>query len=551
MNATSLLDVTGLSVRTASSVELVSDASFSIEAGECLALVGESGSGKSMTAKAIAGLLPAGIRADGAVTLEGRELLTLTPRQRREIAATKIGFVFQDAMSALHPLLSIREQMTRPIRLHLGLDAKAADERVLDLLDRVGIRQPREVIRGYIHQLSGGMRQRVMIAMAISCDPQFVIADEPTTALDAAVQARILDLLTDLRESQDIGMLLISHDLPLVSRYSDRVAVMYGGSLIEIGSTHRVLEEPERDYTKALLAASPERSRGAKRLPMIVAGQLVMPETAPSQPGSPQRRPATEAPALEVSALTKTYRVGRVGHRRDHQALDGVTLSIPSGTVMGLVGESGSGKSTLGRIALGLIEPTAGSVRCLGEDLAALRGAGLRRHRRRMQMIFQDSASAFNPRMTLEELLTEPLRVQGIGTRTERIARAASAADEVGLSRSWMGRLPHEFSGGQRQRIAIARALVLEPEFVVADEPVSALDVSIQAQVLNLMKDIQEHRGLSMLFISHDMAVVDFISDDITVLYHGRIVEQGSALQVMNDPESDYTKSLIAATRID
>lgn len=498
--------------------------SFDIAPGETLALVGESGSGKSVTALSVLKLLPPLAQITGQILFKQQDLVTAPPAELRAVRGNDISMIFQEPMSSLNPLHTIERQIGEVLAIHRGLRATAARKRTLELLDAVGIPDPANRLNAYPHQLSGGQRQRVMIAMALANEPDLLIADEPTTALDVTVQAQILQLLKDLQQRLGMAMLFITHDLGIVRKIADRVCVMTKGEIVETGLVEQVFGDPQHAYTRHLLAAEP---RGTP------------PESAPDAPR-----------IVDVADLKVWFPIKRgllrrtVGHVR---AVDGVDLSIRQGETLGVVGESGSGKSTLGYALLRLI-PSEGRIVVLGSEVQARSWKAMRPLRKDMQIVFQDPFGSLSPRLSVDRIIGEGLSVHaphiGAGERQERVIRAL---EEVGLPANSRFRYPHEFSGGQRQRIAIARAMVLEPKFVVLDEPTSALDVSIQAQVVDLLRDIQQRRGLTYMFISHDLKVVRALANQLIVMRSGRIVEQGEAAAVFAQPQSDYTRRLMAA----
>jgi len=562
---------------------------LAIERGGSLGLVGESGSGKTLTALSIVGLLPpSGRIAGGTIRFDGRDVTELAPRALEDLRGDRIGVVFQEPMTALNPTRRVGEQVAETLRRHRGLVRSAAWEQAVAMLDRVGIVDAATAARRYPHQLSGGQRQRVMIAAAIVCEPELLIADEPTTALDVTVQAQILDLLDELRQQHRMALLLVTHDLGVVSGRVDDVAAMYAGRVVEAGPAKAVIEQPRHPYLGALLDSLPERALEGDRRVVSIGGQApdtrvaivgcsyaprcaraveVCRERAPEVTVDGDRRvecfvpldagprgvahdarPARgidDATVLELHGVVRRYPLrsgfGRAGTLT---AVDGVSLSVTRGESLGVVGESGSGKSTLGRIAAGLERADAGSVRLVGVDADGLRGTARRRHRARAQLVFQDSAAALDPRMAVGAAIAEPLAIQGV-PRAERRQRVAALLDAVGLPAESARRYPHEFSGGQRQRIVIARALAPSPDLVVADEPVSALDVSVQAQILNLLDDLRAERGLTYLFISHDLAVIRYMTDRVAVMYRGSVVETGPSAAVHDTPWHPYTRLLV------
>ncbi len=547
----------------------VNGLSLTLEAGRTVGLVGESGSGKSVTSLSVMRLLPevgAEIAA-GSVSFLGRDLVSAGRTELQSLRGRDLAMIFQEPMTSLNPVFTLGDQVAESLRHHEGLSKKAAWARAVALFDEVGIPDPERSALKYPHQVSGGQKQRVMIAMALACNPKLLIADEPTTALDVTIQAQILDLLRRLRDERGMGMLFITHDLGVIAEIADDVAVMYRGNLVEHGPVEEVLGAPKHPYTRGLLACRPRPDRDWRRLPTVVDfmqvstlsdGRTELVAVEPDAArldalvhGGRAKQPEIEGePILEVKDLRVSYPSagGLFKKAPPFVAVDGVSLRVGRGQTLGLVGESGCGKTTTGRAILRLIEPTGGSVTFLGRDFLALRGEELRQARRHIQVVFQDPYSSLNPRMTVGETLTEPMDVHGVGLdAAERRDRAASLLHEVGLSEDHLRRYPHEFSGGQRQRICIARALATEPSLVICDESVSALDVSVQAQVLNLLKDLQEKRGLAYIFISHDLSVVKFMSDTMIVMEKGRVVEAGPADEVYAHPREAYTQRLIAA----
>ena len=499
----------------------VDDVSFSVEPRQITAIIGESGSGKSVSCYAMLGLVPSPPgRIDGGTALfDGQDLLSLSESELRAIRGRDIAMIFQDPMTCLNPFMTIGDQLIEPLTLHKGLGKPAARERAAELLHEVGIRDPQGAMNAFPHEFSGGMRQRVMIAMALINEPKLLIADEPTTALDVTIQAQILKLIAELQTKRDIGVLFISHDLAVVSDIADQIVVMEQGKVVERGSPSDIFERAQHPYTQKLLAAIPS--------------------------GQKASTVSEAAPLIRIEHL-KTWFSPSTG-AEPVKAVDDVSLEIRHGEVLGLVGESGSGKSTLGRSILRLLPITAGSIDFDGTELSALEGNTLKQFRHRMQMIFQDPYASLNPRMTVYDTLAEPLLLHNLVRKPQLDQAIRELMDNVGLARAFVRKYPHEFSGGQRQRIAIGRALATRPEFIVADEPVSALDVTIQAQILDLLADLTKEYGLTMLFISHDLAVIRQIADRVAVMYHGKLVEEGSTEQVFAAPREDYTRSLLAA----
>jgi peptide/nickel transport system ATP-binding protein len=531
-------------------VEAVRGVSFDIPENSTVALVGESGSGKSVSAMSIVRLLPenAIVGGDSRVEFGGLNLLTQPPEALRAIRGRDISVVFQEPMSSLNPVFTIGDQIGEVLQLHLGLSRRQAADRVVELLTEVGIPEPRARLASYPHELSGGQQQRVMIAMAIACQPKLLIADEPTTALDVTVQRQILELLARLQDKFRMSVLFISHDLALVGEIAAHVVVMREGVVREAGPVARIFSAPQDAYTKALLACRPRLDIKPKRLPVIddfIGGggaPIVLAETRQSRPPEP-------TPLIEARGLRKEYKL-KTGlfARKRIEAVKDASFALSRGRTLGVVGESGSGKTTVGMLLMRLVEPTAGQVIYDGKDLLALSDAELMSYRRRIQIIFQNPYASLNPRFTVGQILTEPMKVHGIGAGDdERFELAVALAKRVGLPPDCIHKYPHEFSGGQRQRIAIARVLSMKPEIIVCDESVSALDVSVQATVLNLLLDLQEEFGISYVFISHDLAVVKYMADDILVMNQGEIVERGPAEAIYEDPQHEYTKKLLSA----
>ncbi|MEV7194118.1 ABC transporter ATP-binding protein [Streptomyces sp. NPDC093510] len=611
-----LLSIEDLRVDIASrerTVHALDGVSLSLAPGEALGIVGESGCGKTMTALSVLGLLPPGGEITGGrVVFDGQDLASAAAPVLQDVRGNTIGMVFQDPLTSLNPTMTIGAQVAEPLLLHRpGIGRKEAWARAQEMLRLVGMPQPAERMKAYPHQLSGGMRQRVAIAMALVCEPKLLIADEPTTALDVTTQHQILELVDDLRTRLGMAMILVTHDLGVIANRVDRVAVMYAGKVAEQADVRSLFARPRHRYTEALFAALPERAadRGTElhTIPGLPPNLAVRPtgcrfaprcafatdECRTEEPSlvdagargedkergaegtrgadhrfacfhpvpdeaaseddvvTPAAAPATAAPGdvlLELDSLVKEFPLKGGAFSRSRgtvSAVGGVSLTIRKGETFGMVGESGCGKTTLGRIVAGLEEPTAGAVRFEGADPSRMSRAERRAHRRRVQLMFQDSTAAMDPRMRVGEILREPLVIQNVGSRAEQENLTAGLLDAVGLPRGAVHRYPHEFSGGQRQRLGLARALTLSPDLVVADEPVSALDVSVQAQILNLMRELQRERGLTYLFISHDLAVVRHLADTVGVMYLGKLVESGPAEQVYAHPLHPYTRGLL------
>nr|WP_314257359.1 ABC transporter ATP-binding protein [uncultured Devosia sp.] len=582
----------------ASIVRAVDGVSFHINPGETLGIVGESGCGKSMTAYSIMRLLPTGGRiASGSIQFNGKNLVDLSLDDMRKVRGNDIGIVFQDPMTSLNPTMTIFNQVAEPLLLHTQLDKEQIRARVIETLELVGIPHARERLGSYPHELSGGLRQRVCIAIALVCQPKLLIADEPTTALDVTIQRQILELIDGLRKRLQMAVILVTHDLGVVAAHTDRVAVMYAGQIIETAPTAELFAQPKHRYTEGLFAALPERAHGRGRALYTISGRP--PDLSDPPPGcrfAPRCRHATDlctsqVPIREEASPTHSFRcfhpvaadeqlidlnpvidaAPTSGAQREPvvslrdvvrefhlggggilggnplkvSAVAGVSLEIEGGKTFGLVGESGCGKSTISRMVAALDHPTGGEIKVAGEDLFSLSRRELRRRRRNVHLMFQDPSASMDSRMRVINVLREPLEIQRMGNRAEQDRKVLQLLDQVGLPQTMLDRYPHELSGGQRQRLALARALALEPDVIVADEPVSALDVSIQAQILNLMRDLQRRKGLTYLFVSHDLSVVRYMSDTIGVMYLGKLVEVGPADAVYSSPQHPYTKGLI------
>jgi oligopeptide/dipeptide ABC transporter ATP-binding protein len=599
-------------LRTAN-VRAVDGVSFSVAEGECLGLVGESGCGKSTVGLSIMKLLPnVGHITAGSILVGGKDIVPMTEHQMQNVRANEVAMIFQDPMTSLNPTMTVGHQIAEPVRLHRKVTRKQARERALEVLTLVGMPRPQERLDDYPHQLSGGLRQRVMIAIALACDPKLLIADEPTTALDVTIQAQILNLIDDLRSQLNMAVILITHDLGVIAGRSDRVMVMYAGKILEGAPTTELFARMRHPYASALLQSIPKLEQDSTQrlynipgVPPDLSRELVgcrfeprcpnaterckseeptlvpvsgvadhsyacfNPVGEPGTPGAPHLGVVTaeeravslqrahsriddlegRQPILEIDHLVKEFVVtsGAITQRKvgTVKAVSDVTFSVREGETFGLVGESGCGKTTIGRLVVALERPDSGAIRFEGEDLSRMRGRALRRKRRNFQLMFQDPYSSLDPRMRVGPILREPLAVQKIGSRAEQTARIQQLLEEVGLARQAAQLYPHEFSGGQRQRIGFARALTLSPRLIVCDEPVSALDVSIQAQLLNLMKGLQQHHNLSYIVISHDLAVVKYLSDRIGVMYLGKLMEIAPAQEIYEHAAHPYTRGLI------
>jgi len=611
-----LLEIEGLRTEIRqrfATVRAVDGVSLKVGEGEIVGVVGESGCGKSMTGLSIMRLLPTGGRiVAGSIRLAGRDLLALSERKMRDVRGADVAMIFQDPMTALNPTMTVGDQIADPIRVHRKVSRKAAADRAAEVLGLVGMPSPRERMRAYPHELSGGLRQRAAIAMALACEPRLLIADEPTTALDVSIQHQILALLQELKQELSMGMVLITHDMGVIAGHADRVAVMYAGEIVEAADTIEVFQQTRHPYTEALLASIPDLHTDRTKTLYSIPGHppnLAAPPpgcrfaprcryvqdpcrtdapqlhggdhldacffpvgSAPSQPEettatgprlgidqpaisaaamiAPKALSAAESPLIVLDQVVKEFPLRKGVLRRKVgaiQAVSNVSLQIGRGETFGLVGESGCGKTTLGRLMVALERPDTGKIFFDGEYTSEWRGPSLRRHRRHIQLLFQDSHASLDPRMRVLSILREPLVAQHLGSKREQIERIRRLLDEVGLPAAALGQYPHEFSGGQRQRLGLARALTLEPELIVADEPVSALDVSIQAQVLNLMKRLQADRPLTYVIISHNLSVVRYLADRVGVMYLGKLVEVGPADRVYEHPAHPYTLGLLQA----
>ncbi|MCO5697717.1 ABC transporter ATP-binding protein [Acinetobacter baumannii] len=540
-------------------IETVKGISFDIPTNTTVALVGESGSGKSVTSLATMGLLPVGqskIDEKSKIIFEGKDLLGLSRTEMRKICGKDIAKIFQEPMSSLNPVFTVGNQIAEVLCLHMGMSRKQARQRVLELLKEVGIPSPETKIDAYPNQLSGGQQQRVMIAMAIACEPKLLIADEPTTALDVTIQKQIIDLLESLRQRRQMSMLFITHDLALVGEIADQVIVMRHGEIREQGTAEQVLEQPKDVYTRALLYCRPQMSQRPYRLPVtsdfMRQENNILVEQSFDVSEIPERKRGLngdEHIILEVKDLKKSFysRKGLFG-KEEFQAVKGVSFKLAKGKTLGLVGESGSGKTTVGLLLMRLHQASGGQALIEGKDILSLTEKEFAKYQRKIQIIFQNPYASLNPRFTIGQILLEPMQIHGIGKDdAERKQIALGLLERVNLPEQAYYRYPHEFSGGQRQRIAIARCLTLKPEILICDESVSALDVSVQAQVLNLLQDLQDEFGLSYIFISHDLSVVKYISDQVMVMNHGEVVEIANSDELYAHPQHDYTKRLLQA----
>ena len=522
----------------------VKGVSFDIPENSTVALVGESGSGKSVTAMSILNLLPSNAEREGKILFKGQDLLQTSLTELQGIRGKEIACVFQDPMTSLNPVFTVAQQIMEPLIKHMGMSRKQALTRAEELLNEVGIPEPKRRLHSYPHEMSGGQQQRVMIAVALACSPKLLIADEPTTALDVTIQRQVMELMAKLKDSHKMSMLFISHDLGVVGEISDQVVVMRHGQIREKAPVAAIFKNPQDSYTKALLACRPSLTENPARLLVIddhIAGRSASNESKAKDPDAPV--------ILEARGLKKSFffKEGLFG-KKEFKAVKGVNFKLRKGYTLGVVGESGSGKTTMGLTLLRLHEPSGGEVLFEGKDLLKMSGNDWQKMRRRIQVVFQNPYASLNPRFTIAQTLLEPMEIHGIGSSTaDRQARASALLQKVGLDDSALNKYPHEFSGGQRQRIAIARCLTLNPEVLVLDESVSALDVSVQAQVLNLLKDLQDEFGLSYIFISHDLAVVKFISDEVLVMQNGDVVEQAETQALLAAPKQEYTRRLLGA----
>jgi peptide/nickel transport system ATP-binding protein len=519
--------------------------SFDIPENSTVALVGESGSGKSVTAMSILNLLPDNAEREGKILFQGQDLRQCSLRELQAIRGRDIACVFQDPMTSLNPVFTVADQIMEPLIKHMGMSKKQALVRAEELLNEVGIPEPKRRLKAYPHEMSGGQQQRVMIAVALACSPKLLIADEPTTALDVTIQRQVMELMAKLKETHKMSLLFISHDLGVVGEISDQVVVMRHGQIREKAPVAQIFSNPQDSYTKALLACRPSLTENPARLMVIddhIAGRSI-------SEGVGKAKDPNAPVILEARGLKKSFffKAGLFG-KKEFKAVKEVSFKLRKGYTLGVVGESGSGKTTMGLTLLRLHEPTGGEVLFEGKDLLKMSGNDWQKMRRRIQVVFQNPYASLNPRFTIGQTLVEPMEIHKIGANhEERLARASALLKKVGLDDTVLNKYPHEFSGGQRQRIAIARCLTLNPEVLVLDEAVSALDVSVQAQVLNLLKDLQDEFGLSYVFISHDLAVVKFISDEVLVMQNGDVVEQNETQALLDAPKQEYTRKLLGA----
>ncbi|KAA3624569.1 MAG: ABC transporter ATP-binding protein [Flavobacterium sp.] len=557
MDKKSLLEVKDLKVsfgKAKNAVEVIHSVSFGLSENEILGIVGESGSGKSVTSLAIAGLLPKKTsHIEGSIQFQGKELLQLKPSEFQKIRGREIAMIFQEPMSALNPSLRCGYQVSEILKHHLKYSNSEAKKETLKLFERVKLPRPAELYNRYPHQISGGQMQRVMIAMAIACKPKLLIADEPTTALDVTVQKEIMQLLKDLQQETGMSLLFISHDLSLVSEIADKVLVMFRGDIVEQGSVYQIFKTPQHSYTRALLAARPVLDKRLAKLPTIASLEnknFQAREITAQQRALRHKDLYTKAPLLEVKNVKKEFYSsgGWFRPKRVTRAVDDVSFSVFEGETLGLVGESGCGKSTLGRAIMLLDKPTSGTIKYRGRRLNDLSKGEERNLRKEIQLIFQDPFASLNPRLPIGQALVEPMKVHKIGnSKKDREERARELLERVGLDASYYNRYPHELSGGQRQRVGIARTIALGPKLVICDESVSALDISVQAQVLNLLNELKEDFGFTYIFISHDLAVVKYMSDQLLVMNSGKIEEMGDADEIYANPTREYTRKLIDA----
>jgi peptide/nickel transport system ATP-binding protein len=550
-----ILDVLGLNISFGENKQettVVHDIDFSLYENEILAIVGESGSGKSVTSKAIMGLLSdKNIHIKGLINFEETSLLSLSSKEFAKLRGNDIAMIFQEPMSALNPSLTCGFQVAEILLHHKKVSASEVKKEVLQLFEKVKLPRPQDMYTSYPHQISGGQMQRVVIAMAIACKPKLLIADEPTTALDVTVQKEILQLLKDLQKQTGMSMLFISHDLALVCELADRVLVMYKGDIVEKGTVKEIFEAPKKSYTKALLGSRPKLDVRYKILPTIasIKDNSFIPQSITSQQRAKKHQKIyTKTPLLRVENIAKSYfsRVGVFGQKQEIKAVNGISFDVFEGETLGLVGESGCGKSTLGKVILQLEKATKGSIFYKGKEITSLKSKDLRSLRKDIQLIFQDPYSSLHPRKIIGQAIIEPMEVHGIGSsKKQRKEKAMELLSRVGLEASYFHRYPHQLSGGQRQRVGIARTIAMEPKLVICDESVSALDISVQAQVLNLLNELKEDFGFTYIFISHDLAVVKYMADQLLVMNKGAIEEIGDADEIYANPVKQYTKKLI------
>lgn len=553
-----LLDVKNLSISFSNNkkeIPIIKQISYQVNRDEIIAVVGESGSGKSVSSLALMGLLPKGISkiTSGSIVFENKDLVQFSDKEFKSLRGNDIAMIFQEPMSSLNPSMRCGKQVAEILRQHISLSKSEIKEEVLSLFEKVKLPQPKRIFSSYPHEISGGQKQRVMIAMAIACQPKLLVADEPTTALDVTVQKEILELLKDLQKETKMSILFISHDLSLVSEFADKVIVMYKGEIVEQGKTVSIFKNPQHNYTKALIGARPSTDVRLKKLPTI---KDFMEETVELSVISKEDRAQNhknlyeQEPLLEISDVEKTYfkQTGIFSKDIPFKAVNGVSFKIFPGETIGLVGESGCGKSTLGNAILQLDKATSGIIKYKGKDITNLDTSELRRLRKDIQIIFQDPFASLNPRLTIGNAIMEPMKVHQIGNSdSERKDKVMALLKKVDLQESDFYKYPHEFSGGQRQRVGIARTIALEPQLIVCDESVSALDISVQAQVLNLLNDLKSQFGFTYIFISHDLAVVKYMADQLLVMQNGKIEEIGDADEIYASPKKEYTKKLIDA----
>lgn len=553
-----ILEVENLSVSFGSGAgkkEVLRNLSFQVYPNEILGIVGESGSGKSVTSLALMGLLPKKIAAitQGTVFFENKNLANLTNVAFRKIRGNEISMIFQEPMSSLNPSMSCGKQVVEVLKNHTNLSNEAAKNKTIELFEKVKLPRPQTLYNAYPHQISGGQKQRVMIAMALACKPKILIADEPTTALDVTVQKEIILLLKNIQKETGMSILFISHDLTLVSEIADRILVMYQGEIVEQGDTENIFRQPKELYTQALLEVRPKTTVRLKRLPTIADfknNTISKTEITTSDRQRMHEKMYAQTPLLEVIDLKKTYfsKTGIFGKSLIFKAVEGVSFKVYEGETLGLVGESGCGKSTLGNAITRLEPATSGKILYRGQDLTKLSDSEMRKLRKEIQIIFQDPYASLNPRIRIGDAIMEPMKVHGLfASDTERRQKTVEILEKVGLDESFFNRYPHEFSGGQRQRIGIARTIALSPKLIICDESVSALDISVQAQVLNLLNELKDDFGFTYIFISHDLAVVKYMSDQLMVMRDGKIEEIGDADEIYFHPKKDYTQKLIAA----